>query len=153
MSISPWTVVSLPTVEWYLPESAGMWPAFTEAGVSVVERPASLFAGSALWMGELGLKPVALAWDWLELRKGVVALADPNGIVSNLRFLSDEETYRTPAESTIAKARLVCAMPWQASVVRAIEARRSGARTSRPRRLPAAYAGEARAAMQELAVL
>ena len=43
--------------------------------------------GSTIWVCTLGSIEAAIAWDWVELTSGVLALADPNALVSNLRFV------------------------------------------------------------------
>lgn len=131
-SMAPWAVASWPEVEYYLPKHRSCWPQFRQGGVSFECQPeGSPQTGSSVWVAELAGKHVGLAWDWMEIRPGVVALVDPNGIISNLRFLRDEDHFESPATTCVAVTRMVCALPWQAGVRSELLAARSTSRPSR----------------------
>lgn len=130
-NFAPWAVVSWPEVEYYLPKQRARWPRFRQGGISFECQPAGqLQAGTSVWVTEIADKQVGLAWDWVETRNGVVALIDPNGIVSNLRFLRDEDHFESPAAAVVSATRLVHALPWQKVVQHELGTAR--AKSSRP---------------------
>lgn len=113
-NLAPWAVASWPEVEYYLPKHRSRWPRFRQGGMSYELQPeGTTQTGSSVWVGEVAGHAVGLAWDWLETRPGVVALIDPNGIMSNLRFLRDEDHFESPAAACVSATRIVHALPWQ----------------------------------------
>ena len=61
-----------------------------------------------------------VAWDWVEVRSGVVAMADPLGLVTNLKLLDDHGEALTQIEVAVQLHQLVHALPWQSEVRRAL---------------------------------
>jgi hypothetical protein len=118
MSVQPWMIKSWPIVEWYPPESMRRWPPLrhvwtqTAGGDDVHGRQ----AGQTVWVGSIGGQSVGLAWDWAEVRPGVVALSDPNAIVTNLRFMTAEDTYQERLPSLIMLNRMTHRLAWHEAV-------------------------------------
>lgn len=121
MKLSPWAVVSWPVVEWYIPKQRSKWPPFSH-GVTGAHRDdaACLHRGTSLWIGMLDNQSIGLAWDWVEVRGGVVALIDPNGICSNLRLLHDQDHGQSELATCLSLYRLVHGLDWQPAAVAAI---------------------------------
>jgi hypothetical protein len=136
MQISAWTLASWPAVEWYIPKQRARWPRFGHGDTTVSSDGASRLArGTALWLAQVNRQSVGLAWDWVEVGRGVVAMADPNGIYSNLRLLRDEDHFESELSSCLSLARLVHSLPWQETVVCALGVqRRQPTRASPPTR-------------------
>ena len=136
MKISPWTVASWPEVEWYLPTSPRAWPHFDIGGVCL-DRASTPGAatGTIAWVAEVNGADVGLAWDWVEVLPSVVAFRDPNGIISNLRFLLDEHHYEPPLVAALSKVRLTSRLYWQRPVIAALKAARQAAPVARGRPL------------------
>jgi len=63
-----------------------------------------------------------LAWDWVLIGDGIVAMADPLGVVTNLRLLGEEGEILTAGQSALYINRLVRDLPWQDEVWRALKA-------------------------------
>jgi hypothetical protein len=76
----------------------------------------SLCTGQTLWAGQSEKCTAGVAWDWVELRRGVVAMADPFGMVTNLRLLDDHGEALSQAEVALQLHQLVHALPWQHEV-------------------------------------
>jgi hypothetical protein len=72
------------------------------------------------WHGDEG--DVGMAWDWVQLNRGVVAMADPMAVVTNLRLVGDEGEVLTAYESARHFNCIVHALPWQDEVERALGA-------------------------------
>jgi hypothetical protein len=127
MADSPWSLTSWPRYEWYMPTQRRSWPEFVHA--TTVLHPEIQGRGTTLWVGELRDRKVGLAWDWVEVQAGVVAMVDPNAIMSNLLFLRDQLHCESELGSVVSRTRLVHELPWQRAVVRALRA--AGANTKR----------------------
>jgi hypothetical protein len=61
-----------------------------------------------------------MAWDWVQLQGGVLAMADPMAVLTNLRLVGDEGAQLTPYESARHYCSIVHALPWQTAVEHAI---------------------------------
>lgn len=70
------------------------------------------------WHGDEG--DVGLAWDWVQLTRGVVAMADPMAVVTNLRLVGEEGEALTAFESARHINCIVHGLPWQHEVERAL---------------------------------
>lgn len=79
-------------------------------------------AGQTLWGGSLDDGDAGVAWDWVQISRGVVALADPMSVVTNLRLIGDEGEVLTPLQSSLYLNALVHGLPWQTEVERALRA-------------------------------
>lgn len=76
--------------------------------------------GQTLW-GETTAQPVAgVAWDWVEVQDGVVAMADPLGLVTNLKLLDARGEAMSAFQVAVHLNGLVHALPWQTEVQRAL---------------------------------
>jgi hypothetical protein len=122
MSVMPWMIKAWPMLEWYLPMRRSKWPEMGHAQTRM--RPGrdafGRRVGDTVWLGTLNGRSAGLAFEWVELREGVVALADPNSITSNIRFLNSNNTYLEPLSTATALNRLAHSLPWQRAVCEAI---------------------------------
>ncbi len=62
--------------------------------------------------------PVGIAWEWVSLRGGAVALGDPMTVVSNLALLDDRQALLPPARRLLMLHELIYGMPWQQALPR-----------------------------------
>ena len=84
-SIPAWAVFAWPTVLWQAPHPEGR--RFLHLGTRVTNMGQPVCSGQTLW-GDSDAEPAAgLAWDWVELAQGVVAMADPMAVITNVRLL------------------------------------------------------------------
>jgi hypothetical protein len=83
-------------------------------------EPDSPTTGQTLWGGTSGQSAAGVAWDWVEIRDGVVAMADPFGLVTNLQLLDSRGLVLSGFEATLRLNELVHALPWQSEVQRAL---------------------------------
>lgn len=77
-------------------------------------------SGQTLWGGPSADGAAGVAWDWVEIQEGVVAMADPFGLVTNLQFVGEKGAVLTGFEATLRLNELVHALPWQSEVQRAL---------------------------------
>lgn len=81
------------------------------------EHPA---LGQTLWTGESDSGAAGVAWDWIRLPEGVVAMVDPMSLVTNLQFLSPAGEVLAPMQSVLQLNEIVHALPWQNEVQRVL---------------------------------
>jgi hypothetical protein len=79
-------------------------------------------AGQTVWSEQLDEGEVGLAWDWIEIADGVVAMANPLCVLTNLRLVGEHGELLAARESALHLSRLVCQLPWQDEVCRVARA-------------------------------
>jgi hypothetical protein len=123
VEVQSWMIKSWPTVQWYLPLEADRFPAFKHLCTQVREStlPGGKRQGETVWMGVLDGEPAGLAWEWAEERPGVVLLADPNSILSNIRFVGHQQAVQSPLAVVVALNRIAHQLPWQEAVCRVLQ--------------------------------
>ena len=77
--------------------------------------------GQTLWGDATAQQSAGVAWDWVEVQEGVVAMADPLGVVSNLKLLDDRGEALTQIQVAVKLQQLDHALPWQSEVTRALQ--------------------------------
>ncbi len=119
-SCTPWSIRAWPPVLW----QAGCDPQLCWRHIGTHVSHPSAFVGASsgqtLWAGSSGDGEAGVAWDWIQLRAGVVAMADPMTVVTNLRLIGDEGEVLTATESARYLNAIVHALPWQDEVQRAL---------------------------------
>lgn len=73
-------------------------------------------SGQTLWAGQSEACAAGVAWDWVELRDGVVAMADPFGMVTNIRMLDEHGEALSQTQVAVQLHQMVHALPWQHEV-------------------------------------
>lgn len=118
-AIPAWAVFAWPTVLWQAQRPPGC--RFLHLGTRVTTIGQPVRSGQTLW-GESSAEPAAgLAWDWIELAQGVVAMADPMAVITNVRLLGPGGEVLTAAEAAPHLNELVHALPWQSEVQREMQ--------------------------------
>ena len=79
-----------------------------------------LCTGQTLWGDENEARAAGVAWDWVRLQPGVVAMCDPLGLVTNLKLLDDDGEALSHLQAALRLHQLVHALPWQNEVQRAL---------------------------------
>ena len=125
MGLQSWMIKSWPIIEWKLPIDMGAWPSLVHA--STVTRdagdgPLARRCGETVWIGVVDGKSIGAAWEWVELRTGVVMISDPNSILTNIRFLDENDAYQEPLRALVSMNRLTHVLPWQATVAATLAA-------------------------------
>lgn len=124
VKIQAWMIKSWPTFECYLPAQADLPTRLRHMQSHVRDADAGAPQGETVWLGEIEGQRAAMAWEWVEFRAGVVMLADPNSIVTNLRFVDDQQAPVAALSVLVALNRIVHGLPWQQAVCRMLRARR-----------------------------
>ncbi len=61
-----------------------------------------------------------VAWDWIEVQEGVVAMADPMALVTNLQLTDSRGEVLPSTQAALHLNGIVHALPWQSEVQRAL---------------------------------
>jgi len=77
-------------------------------------------AGQTIWAAAAADGQAGMAWDWIQLSVGVVAMADPLSVVTNLHLLDADGDALTPLESLRHLNEVVHTLPWQDEVERVL---------------------------------
>lgn len=130
MGLQSWMIKSWPIIDWFPPPPDEGWPSFLHMGTHIYQdrcgsRPC---VGSTVWVGAVGGSYAGLAWDWVELRPGVLLLADPNSIVTNLQVTDARRLLLGPLESNVSLNTVLHRLPWQEWVCSRVASAREGRR-------------------------
>lgn len=94
MNIQAWWIYALPQITVDPPTSPDDWPVLQHVNTSLrsfVDEMGRAIGVSTWARFANDAPPLMVAWDWIEVAPGCVALADPNGIVSNVRLCCDDD--------------------------------------------------------------
>lgn len=86
--------------------------------------------GETIWAGSTASGQVGLAWRWLEVQPGVIALTDPTNIVSNLMVVGDDGDV-LESRRVLMLNTLVHSLHWQYQVRKLLREQQSQAMASR----------------------
>lgn len=117
----PWALRAWPPLLWQVGDQAPV--EFHHLSTRVMSGAAghrSRVAGQTIWAGRLDGIEAGVAWDWVEIADGIVAMADPLSVVTNLRIVGNEGEVLTALESARFLNNIVHALPWQDEVGRAL---------------------------------
>lgn len=128
----PWTVRAWPPLLWQL---SGHDPLQLQHLCTQITQPgftsASHVIGQTLWAAQCAEGEAALAWDWVQLDEGVFVMADPMGVVTNLRLVDDTGEVLGTAQAAMHINVMLRALPWQETVGREIVHKQRSERTER----------------------
>jgi hypothetical protein len=95
---------------------------FHHLGTRIVFKgdPGCPTAGQTMWAAHDDKGEAGLAWDWIEVTRGVVAIADPMSVITNLRLLGDGGEVLTAQEAACFLNAFVRELPWQRQVWEAL---------------------------------
>jgi len=96
---------------------------FEKISTNVLHSPkGALRCGQALWaapiqVGDGRLDHIGIAWDWAEVREGVVTLLDPMRLLSNLQLVSDDGICLDEVARVVHLNTALYTLDWQASAM------------------------------------
>ncbi len=117
----PWTLRAWPPLLWQVGRRSPMRLQHLGTQVSQGGDRSCRNVGQTLWAWHSAEGDVGMAWDWVQLTCGVVAMADPMAVVTNLRLVGDEGEVLTPYQSARHFNAIVHGLPWQQAVELAVE--------------------------------
>lgn len=74
-----------------------------------------------MWGQLSGDGDAGLAWDWVEVATGVVAMVDPMSVVTNMQLLSLDGRILPTSEAALHINQFVRRLPWQEEVRRLLK--------------------------------
>ena len=119
MMKSSWSVRAWPPLLWQAGEAS---PPFNHLDTQVFNTggDGAPSSGQTIWVGPLADGEAGVAWDWVQLAQGVVAMADPMCVVTNLRLIGAQGEVLTSWEAARHLSQIVYGLPWQGEVQRAL---------------------------------
>jgi hypothetical protein len=81
-----------------------------------VNRP----AGQTLWTVVANDGQGGMAWDWVQLSRGIVTMADPLSVITNINLVDADGDVLPPLESLRHLNEVVHATAWQEEVERVL---------------------------------
>lgn len=118
----PWALYSWPTVFCQANLTGQLRFVHLSTRIVCSGDQAVPITGQTLWAQHLDEGDAGLAWDWVEIGHGVVAMADPMGVATNLRLVGRSGEVLAAHEAAITICRWVRQIPWQDEVWRALRA-------------------------------
>lgn len=121
-AVSPWSLRAWPPLLWQAGRASGLHLHHLGTRVNHAGGPQIGTTGQTLWAGSSADGEAGVAWDWVQIAHGIVAMADPLAVVTNLRFIGDEGEVLTAFEAARFLNEIVHGLPWQHEVARALSA-------------------------------
>ncbi len=118
--VTPWSLRAWPPLLWQAGEPARVRFHHIGTRITFTGDPLTPPAGQTIWAGSAAEGEAGMAWDWVLITRGVVAMADPMSVISNLRLVGDQGEVLTAQQSARFLNEIVRALPWQSEVQRAL---------------------------------
>jgi len=115
-----WIVYAWPPVLWQADAASRLQLVHLGTRVLHYGDDACHCSGQTLWGEASNDRSAGVAWDWIEIEEGIVAIADPLGLVTNLKLLDSRGEALSAFEVAVHLNGLVHALPWQSEVQRAL---------------------------------
>jgi hypothetical protein len=115
-----WTLRAWPPLLWQVSREIRLQ--LHHVGTQVHEAGHGPFgsAGQTVWAGQCDEGDAGMAWDWIALGQGVVAMADPLAVVTNLCLVGEQGQALTRYETARHIHQIVYQLPWQIEVARVL---------------------------------
>jgi hypothetical protein len=115
-----WIVYAWPTVLWQASSAPELH--LVHLGTRVLNFGDSdcLCSGQTLWGSPAQERSAGVAWDWVEIQEGVVAMADPLSLITNLKLLDARGEALSNLEVAVQLHQIVHQLPWQSEVNRVL---------------------------------
>lgn len=123
--IHPWMISTLPRVNFGAVDVGKIAELMSHGAtqVSMRDDEPRLHCGSTIWLSaKKDGTPIAIAWDWVEIRSNVVAMVDPMAIISNLECTEYVGGVAVPDYKLLSLNQIVYHLEWQQRVCKAIRA-------------------------------
>jgi hypothetical protein len=117
----PWLIASWPTVHCAVTQRSLMIRRLRCISARLnPAAPGQLRSGQVLWACRTPIGDAGLAWDWFEIRRNVVAIADPMHVLSNLRFVDSHGVELPQSEGLLELNNVVAGLDWQGQIEPAV---------------------------------
>ena len=119
--IPAWIVCAWPPVLWQASAALDLQLVHLGTRVLTFGDRAGPCSGQTLWGDSSPERSAGVAWDWVQIQRGVVAIADPLGLITNLKLLDAEGEALSAQQMALHLNEIVHSLPWQSEVQRALE--------------------------------
>ena len=128
MGLQSWMIKSWPIIDWFPPSPEDEWPSFLHMSTQVrhERRGTEPCVGSTVWVGSLDGVYAGLAWEWVELRTGVLMLADPNSIITNIQVVGVGRQAMDALDASVSLNCILHRLSWQDLVGDVLASAREG---------------------------
>jgi hypothetical protein len=122
MEIASWMISSMAPAVWSGDHPEDVSRRMRPAGTHAYPRDdcPELWAGQTTWAWHKDGVWHAVGWDWIELQRDVLVLADPMALVSNLQFAGHEQNEVGERQRILLLNSIVYLLPWQEQVRRGL---------------------------------
>jgi hypothetical protein len=121
--VTPWSLRAWPQLLWQVGLSSTVRFHHLDTRITLAGAGREPVAGQTVWAGHAHDGDAGVAWDWVQIGQGVVAIADPMSVVTNVRLIGEEGEVLTAHAAARYLNELVRSLPWQSEVRRALGAR------------------------------
>jgi len=118
-----WSLCAWPRLLWQASDPEQMHFHHVDTRVASDGEARSCPAGQTVWAASGSDGEAGMAWDWIQIARGVVAIADPMSVVTNVRFVGASGEVLTAQQAALFLNAVVRTLPWQQEVQRALKAR------------------------------
>lgn len=116
----PWTLRAWPPLLWQVERLKPLHLRHLGTRVTSPGDPVTRPSGQTLWGVPDGDGGAGMAWDWVQLSRGIVTMADPLSVVTNISLVGADGDMLPPLESLRRLNEVVHALPWQLEVERVL---------------------------------
>lgn len=116
----PWTVRAWPPLLWQVDKLQPLRLQHLGTRVTNPGDQISRTSGQTIWAAAADDGQAGMAWDWIQLSAGVVAMADPLSVITNVHLVGADGDSLGPLESLRRLNEVVHALPWQGEVERVL---------------------------------
>lgn len=118
--VTPWSLRAWPPLLWQVGLPTPVRFHHLDTRITLAGGGREPVSGQTVWAGHAEEGDAGMAWDWVQIARGVVAIADPMSVVTNVRLIGDEGEVLTAQAAARFLNEFVRALPWQWEVRRAL---------------------------------
>jgi hypothetical protein len=119
-STSAWSLRAWPPLLWQADRTSCVCFQHVGTHVELVGEPPGPPSGQTIWAAAASGGQAGMAWDWVQIARGVVAIADPMSVVTNVRLIGDAGEVLTAHQAAVFFNEMLRSLPWQREVKRAL---------------------------------
>lgn len=119
-----WTVRAWSPLLWQVSAAASLQMEHLGTQITRAGGAGGSTLGQTVWAFCGNERQAAMAWDWIHLARGIVAMADPMSVVTNLTLVGPEGEPLTELECARHLNGIVHRLPWQDEVERVMAEQR-----------------------------
>ena len=120
----PWSLRAWPPLLWQLGKEVPLHMQHLDTQITHRGDGLAPPAGQTVWAWRGDEGALGLAWDWVLVARGVVAMADPMAILTNLKLVSEHGDELDALVAVRHINDIVHRLPWQQAVAQTLGSQR-----------------------------